>query len=72
MYSVDVMSSALTSRSTPVDLHYMIMQTASLVLLKRVLAQLLFTLRVLAYKLWTLMNLDVSVLEYRRNHCVHF
>lgn len=69
---MDVTSSALRSRSTPAGLQYSIMQPISLVFLKRVLAQLLFTCRALAYKLWTLMSLDVSALEYRRSLCVHF
>lgn len=67
VYSVDVTPPALTSRSILVGLHYSIMQKTSLMFLERVLVQLLFTCGVLAYKLWTLMKLDVSMLEYRRS-----
>lgn len=70
--SVDVMPPALTSRSILVGLHYSVMQKTSLMFLERVLVQLLFTCGVLAYKLWTVMKLDVTMLEYRRSLCVHF
>lgn len=69
---MDVMPPALTSRSILVGLHYLIMQKTSLMFLERVLVQLVFTCGVLAYKLWTVMKLDVTMLEYRRSPCVHF
>lgn len=66
-----VVSSALTSRRSLAALRCSVMHTTSLVWLRRVPAQLLFTHRALACKLWTLMKVDVSVLEYRRSLCAH-